>query len=223
VVRGSRGPPQFAPLSSSVGSRYRSIDRCVGRRPHRSLWSLPVWQPATKGRNTVHRPFLLGIARRASPAAGVSILILILASTGIVSASIPDANGEIHACVVTRTGALRVIDSEVAAPATCTSKETALSWSRQGPAGQDGAPGPAGSVSATYVRRVASITGPIVVEATCDAGDFVTGGGGETDGVLEDSYPYVSGFGSDVPVGWRAKRSGGTTVAAYVVCADATP
>lgn len=58
---------------------------------------------------------------------------------GTAYATIPDANGVIHGCFSSKDGTLRVIDSGNQA---CTSKETALSWSQQGPAGP---PGPSGS------------------------------------------------------------------------------
>lgn len=53
-------------------------------------------------------------------------------TAGMAVASIPDSAGTIHGCYATRTGALRVID----APAQqCTSKEVAISWAQEGPAG----------------------------------------------------------------------------------------
>ena len=49
---------------------------------------------------------------------------------GVAAASIPDSGGVIHACYLRNTGALRIADT-----ATCSSKETALSWNQVGPAG----------------------------------------------------------------------------------------
>jgi hypothetical protein len=49
---------------------------------------------------------------------------------GVAAASIPDGGGVIHACYLRNTGALRIADT-----ATCTSKETVLSWNQVGPAG----------------------------------------------------------------------------------------
>jgi hypothetical protein len=49
---------------------------------------------------------------------------------GVAAASIPDTGGMIHACYQRNNGALRIADN-----ATCTSKETSLSWSQVGPAG----------------------------------------------------------------------------------------
>jgi hypothetical protein len=59
----------------------------------------------------------------------VSILLLRGDST---SAAIPDAQGVIHGCMAKRTGALRIIDTEQGA--TCTGKQTPISWSRSAPA-----------------------------------------------------------------------------------------
>jgi uncharacterized protein YjbI with pentapeptide repeats len=47
------------------------------------------------------------------------------ASTAVVMASIPDANGVIHACYTTLTGTVRIIDSP---SASCLGTETAISW-----------------------------------------------------------------------------------------------
>jgi len=59
----------------------------------------------------------------------VSLLVLGSLFTAIVSASIPDSNGVIHACYSNRDGTLRVIDT--AAGGICnTSKETALNWAQ---------------------------------------------------------------------------------------------
>jgi hypothetical protein len=61
---------------------------------------------------------------------------------GAAFAAIPDSAGVIHGCYTNRGGILRVIDPS--AGAKCTSLETALSWSQQGPRGNTGAQGPAG-------------------------------------------------------------------------------
>jgi hypothetical protein len=153
----------------------------------------------------------------------VAIAALLVASTGLAAAAIPDADGVIHACFNKRTGAVRIIDTEAPVSATCTSKETALSWNQTGPAGQ---PGPAGSVSATYVR---SSTSTGTAQANCDSGDIVTGGGGSAAfAALEAAYPVVA-FSfpnppSDVPIGYLAESTSSTgQVTAYVVCAEAAP
>src|SRR3954466_3378070 len=58
-------------------------------------------------------------------------------------AAIPSADGTIHACVTTATGAVRIIDAE--AGATCTAgTETNLVWNQTRPAGPAGPAGPQG-------------------------------------------------------------------------------
>jgi hypothetical protein len=61
---------------------------------------------------------------------------LVLASglavvTGALAfASIPDANGVFHGCVLTSTGALRIIDT--GKDQSCKASETAVSWDKAG-------------------------------------------------------------------------------------------
>jgi hypothetical protein len=68
-------------------------------------------------------------------------LVSMVLSSGVALATIPDAKGVFHACVDNKSGAVRIIDS---ATSTCTSKETATSWSMVGPMGPQGLMGPAG-------------------------------------------------------------------------------
>src|SRR4051812_2840902 len=65
------------------------------------------------------------------------------AGAAVGVAAIPSADGTIHACVTTATGAVRIIDAE--AGATCTAgTETNLVWNQTGPAGPAGPAGPQG-------------------------------------------------------------------------------
>lgn len=70
-----------------------------------------------------------------------------------VQASIPDANGVIHACFNTSvshgnpTGVLRVIDTSKQGG--CAAWEQPLNWSSKGPTGARGATGPVGPTGAT--------------------------------------------------------------------------
>jgi hypothetical protein len=78
--------------------------------------------------------------------AGVSAgAVLGLAGSAVVMASIPDANGVIHACYTTNNTSflarVRIIDSP---SQTCSNNETAISWNQQGPAGPQGPQGQAG-------------------------------------------------------------------------------
>ncbi len=63
---------------------------------------------------------------------------LVLAG-GVAVAAIPGADGVIHGCYVTKSGALRVTDD-----GQCRNGETALSWSQTGPKGEPGQPGQPG-------------------------------------------------------------------------------
>ncbi len=68
-------------------------------------------------------------------------VIVGVAGTAVVVATIPDGGGVIHACYRTsggQAGSLRVIDSPTQA---CTSNEAALSWNQTGPQGPPGQSG----------------------------------------------------------------------------------
>jgi hypothetical protein len=95
-------------------------------------------------------------------------VVLVAVGATVAVAAIPDANGVIHGCRDTRTGALRVIDSE--AGQTCGSKEAALNWNQTGPQG------PAGVSGYEYVSQ--HFTGPwsddpVDGVVTCPAGKRV--------------------------------------------------
>jgi hypothetical protein len=159
--------------------------------------------------------------------AAVSLLI---ASASVAYAAVPDSAGAIHGCITTRTGALRLIDSETSPAGACSAgKERPITWNVQGvegapgQRGADGAPGPAGSITATYMRHNIGTTGNIAATVTCDTGDIVTGGGANSDGTLVDVYPYAAEVLGDIPIGYVARRSGGSSLTVYVICVDATP
>jgi hypothetical protein len=181
-------------------------------------------EPPDRRRLAVSIPFVR--RRRPSPSIFLAVVSMLIASASIAYAAVPDSAGAIHGCITTRTGALRVIDTEASPAGTCSSKERPITWNVQGAPGQpgaDGAPGPAGSISATYVRHADSPSGGATATVTCDPGDIVTGGGANSDAVLADVHPYTADFSSDVPIGYAARRSSGTTLTVYVICVDATP
>jgi hypothetical protein len=64
---------------------------------------------------------------------------VVLAGGAVALASIPDAQGVIHACRNTKDGSLRVIDAD--AGQTCGKDEAALNWNQTGPQGPAGEPG----------------------------------------------------------------------------------
>lgn len=186
--------------------------------------------PRIEKRLAVSIPFLR--TRRPSPSLFVAVISLMIASASVAYAAVPDSAGVIHGCITTRTGALRVIDTETTPAGTCSSgKERPITWNVQGiqgapgQPGADGDPGPAGTISATYVRTT-NAGSAASATVTCDTGDIVTGGGANSNGTLVDVYPYTVGFPnppSDVPIGYAATRSGGSSLTVYVICADATP
>jgi hypothetical protein len=78
--------------------------------------------------------------------APVAALLAVIAAAVAATAAIPDANGVIHACRNTKTGVLRVIDTDKGQ--TCSKNETALTWNQTGPQG------PAGPAAVTSVRSI---------------------------------------------------------------------
>jgi hypothetical protein len=72
----------------------------------------------------------------------VAALVAVVGAAVAATAAIPDSNGVIHACRNTKTGALRVIDSERGQ--TCSKDEAALAWNQTGPQGPAGPAGVSG-------------------------------------------------------------------------------
>lgn len=80
------------------------------------------------------------VGRRAVIAAGVGALVLV--GWGVAAASIPDANGTVHACYNVKNllrpiGDVRIVDASTP----CQSSERAIGWNQTGPAGPAGSPG----------------------------------------------------------------------------------
>lgn len=82
----------------------------------------------------------------------LTIVGALLVAGGIAYATIPDADGVIHACYQKNQGALRVIDTDKAQ--TCSSSESTLTWSQTGPQGQPGQQGPPGPTGPSDVWSV---------------------------------------------------------------------
>jgi hypothetical protein len=72
---------------------------------------------------------------RPSPATAIALAALVVALAGAAFAAIPDSSGTIHGCYNTKTGSLRVINTEATPAQTCKSRETALDWNQQGAPG----------------------------------------------------------------------------------------
>jgi hypothetical protein len=65
---------------------------------------------------------------------GLAAVMLVAAVGGVALATIPSANGVIHACYVKRTGALRVVSGKHRCPA----GQAPLHWNVRGPRGPQG-------------------------------------------------------------------------------------
>jgi len=133
---------------------------------------------------------------------------------GVAYASIPDAQGVIHACYKTDSGQVRVIDDGA-----CLPSEAALEWSQTGPQGlpgpkgdqgpkgdpgPPGPPGPSGLASVVRVQKAFQTSAQVVGgNIDCPDGTVLLGGGasGDPNMDLEESSPvdpspgfvYVSG------------------------------
>jgi hypothetical protein len=74
--------------------------------------------------------------------AGVVIVAL---AAGVAYATIPDAQGVIHACYDKQSGQVRIVDTAPnTLPKGCGAKETAIGWNQTGPQGPAGPAGPQG-------------------------------------------------------------------------------
>ncbi|HVL97470.1 MAG TPA: hypothetical protein VM266_16565 [Solirubrobacteraceae bacterium] len=80
------------------------------------------------------------------------------AGTAIAAAGIPGADGRIHACYSTTSGAVRLIDRE--AGATCAGGEQLIFWNQTGPAGPTGPRGLTGPAGPTGPRGADGAAGP---------------------------------------------------------------
>lgn len=76
---------------------------------------------------------------------------------GFAYASIPDADGTIHACVLKSLEQVRIID---AATMECRPNETPLSWNQQGQPGDTGPQGPKGDTGVQGPRGDTGVQGP---------------------------------------------------------------
>src|SRR5215208_3794490 len=77
----------------------------------------------------------------------LSIAVAAVAATtvaGVGYAAVPGGDGAIHGCYDNVSGQMRLYDAEDDSPRSCGSKETAVSWNQEGPAGPDGPAGPEG-------------------------------------------------------------------------------
>ncbi len=136
-------------------------------------------------------------------------VVMIVAASTVVLASIPDSNGVIHGCRSMTSGALRVIDSD--ARQHCLPNEAALTWAQVGPAGPQGPPGASGAGRELAERSVSIDTNPpgsdqlqINEVVQCPAGKASINGGYRFDpprAPFADGYRRV--FGGPDGTDWR--------------------
>jgi Phage Tail Collar Domain len=113
------------------------------------------------------------------------ILLAVLVGGSIAWATIPDANGVIHACYNTSSGKLSVMDASNPKLSACAANEAPLSWDQQGaqgpsgPQGVRGETGPKGptgdsAVADAYVSHFGTNTGQAQAAngTTCTLGEM---------------------------------------------------
>ena len=133
-------------------------------------------------------------SRRAVVAAGGASLAL--AAAGVAVAAIPDASGTLTGCYAKTGGQLRLIDAQ--AGATCTSKETAITWNQSGPAGPAGPAGQNGATNVTTRLKTISIPAGGTADGIvyCETGERATGGSGAL-------QAFTPGLSNGAPAGWE--------------------
>lgn len=175
--------------------------------------------------------------RRPSPALMLATLAIVLATTGVGIAAIPDGGGVIHACYATKApilglgpaqGDLRVIDT--AAGQKCATGESPLSIAQTGapgpkgdtgatgpggPAGPQGVQGPAGSSTISgyeIVQRSENVPSgsSAVVSAPCPPGKKVLGGSARTDTFQDETGSPIREQPDFDGSGWAAVTTNNT-------------
>ena len=165
---------------------------------------------------------------------GITVFVVGIALFGTAYLALAQGENIINVCVA-KDGSMRVVAGEEQ----CKSKETPLSWNKQGE------PGPAGvlgfyTVTSERVEPPGTIAELHQLNARCDVGDSVTGGGFRFLGfseirndwsVTDDIVPTSSqpidgsvGFGE----GWGVMAKFGAVpfdlkLEVFAVCADLTP
>jgi hypothetical protein len=175
-----------------------------------------------KRRNTMLEKTRLNFYRLLS--AILLVAVLLLSGVTYVSAHGGDVT-LIHACVTSRSGAVRIVSPTTTCDA---SKETALDWGIQGPKGDKGDTGPKGPAGVLGIYYVTQSSDPnvvsefTVVQASCTPGDKVTGGG-----FTNSSFTVLSsGPDTERDDTWKVvgyAYSAGGYATAIAVCADMTP
>jgi hypothetical protein len=168
--------------------------------------------------------------KRTTKSAVLAASVLLALAAGAAYATIPDAQGVIHACYDNQSGQVRIVDTAPnPLPKGCGAKESAISWNQTGPAG------PAGVLGFYTVQKGVDVPAHEhdFESLDCDPGDRATGGGYAVDpNHLEDVRVADSGptnelvGGKLVPFAWLFafvnSSDSPTTVQFSVICADLT-
>ena len=166
---------------------FRKLERALAYRARRAAGGDQQDHHRAKGSRMKH----LKKISVPSPATGLSLVAVVLATGGIAFAAIPGGDGKINGCYLSGTGQLRVINTEGASPQKCSNNETPLSWNqlgRKGDTGDTGAEGPQGppGLSGYHLVTASRNLEPGVqeagLEASCPTSERALGGSitGET-------------------------------------------
>jgi hypothetical protein len=153
-----------------------------------------------------------------------AVVVLVLAVGGLAVAAVSSSPGQIKACALKKTGALRVV-----AKGKCAKSEKAVAWQKQGVAGQAGPAGPAGATRVTVRTAPLAINqasctqlfpgspynciGSGTATASCEPGERATGGGYSkpADGAVPSVQESAPTPTSGTPTGWTVTVAGSTT------------
>jgi hypothetical protein len=113
---------------------------------------------------------VLAIRARLNSAHAIALVALFFAVGGYAAAKIPSSDGTITACLETRSGEIRIIDT-AKKNAKCGKKEKKLAWNEDGPVGARGPAGLGGAQGPQGLRGEKGDIGP----ATGPAGGVLTG------------------------------------------------
>jgi hypothetical protein len=156
--------------------------------------------------------------------------IAVAAFAGAAYATIPDANGVIHACYDKVSGQARIFDNRTNTPKRCGAKEAEVSWNQegvpgekgepgapgpQGEPGEQGEPGAPGAPGGLAGYEVVSAKTPLDsdkfkdVRADCPSGKVPVGGGAdalhEFEGDQVSIVQLALGRSNVSGTGWRAQ------------------
>jgi len=168
---------------------------------------------------------------------GITVLVIGVALFGTAYLALAQGENIINTCV-SKDGSLRVVISEEQ----CKSKETPLSWNKQGEPGPAGVLGFYTVTSKIVMPDEVYFAGNLGKTARCDVGDAVTGGGFRfteydpihdgffptefDDMIANSSHPIDAsnglGEGWEVNAYWSSAHND-LSLEVFATCADLTP